>query len=238
VSVLIRELSKAYGFLWALKDVSLEFREGDCVALLGPNGAGKSTLLHHLTSMLRPTMGEITINGERLQHGNSGLRSLIGFISPDAHLYDKLTAQENLQFFVSLYGKRKSFEDIRNALDHVSLARWADEYVSVLSHGMKCRLAIAKWLLLEPKLLLLDEPYGVLDGQGVNLLENFLRKICQSGGIVVMATHNVQRILTLCSRAVILKQGKVIFDEPRREPWTSFQDAFAEFLPREDPWKA
>ena len=98
---------------------------------------------------------------------------------------------------------------------------------------MKCRLAIAKWSLLEPRLLLLDEPYGVLDGPGVDLLEGFLKGLNRNGAIVVMATHNVQRILPLCTRALILNGGKVIFDEPRREPWKSFHDAFSDFLPSE-----
>ncbi len=236
--VVVRQLSKAYGFLWALKDVGLELQPGECVALLGPNGAGKTTLLKLLSALLYPTTGEIELDGERLRQGSSPLRSSIGFFAPSEHLYESLTAKENLRFFASLYGKGRNPKELEKALDTVGLIRWSDDYVSSLSSGMKCRLAIAKWLLLEPKLLLLDEPYGVLDGSGVDLLESYLKRLCHDGGIAVMATHHVPRVLTLCSRAIILNQGRVIFDEPRQEPWENFHRAFGEFLPRGERWSS
>jgi heme ABC exporter ATP-binding subunit CcmA len=232
--VLVRNLSKAYGYFWALRDVHLEFRQGDCVALLGPNGAGKTTLLKLLSALIYPTSGEIEFDGKGLGYGNSPVRSAIGFLSPHEHLYEKLTARENLRFFISLYDKNKNLRDVDSALDQVGLARWSDAHVATFSQGMKCRLTIAKWRLLEPTLLLLDEPYGVLDGPGIDLLEAYLRGLCRTGGIVIMATHHVSRILSLCSRALILHQGKIIFDEPRQEPWETFHRAFAEFLPQAD----
>ncbi len=119
------------------------------------------------------------------------------------------------------------------ALDRVGLTGWSNDYVSSLSQGMKCRLAIAKCLLLEPKILLLDEPYGPLDGPGVDLLDDYLRGLCRSGGTVIVATHNVHRALAVCSRALILHHGRIIFNEPKKDPWESFHRAFAEFLPRE-----
>jgi ABC-type multidrug transport system ATPase subunit len=97
---------------------------------------------------------------------------------------------------------------------------------------MKCRLSIAKWLLLQPELLLLDEPYGVLDGTGIDLLETFIKDQCAKGSIVIVASHHVSRVLTLCQRALILDQGRLTFDEPKRQPWPSFDRAFSEFLPQ------
>lgn len=236
--VVVRNLSKSYGFLWALKKIDLEFKPGECVALLGPNGAGKTTLLKLISALLYPTTGEIVMDGQRLFQGSSPLRSSIGLLSPNEHLYEGLTVKENLRFFNAIYGKKKTLQDIDVVLDGVSLGRWSDDYVSSLSSGMKCRLAIAKWLLLEPKLLLLDEPYGVLDGSGVDLLEAYLERLRQNGGIVIMATHHVSRILTICSRAVILHQGSLIFDEPRQDPWENFHRTFAEFLPRGEKWNS
>lgn len=236
--VVVRGLSKSYGFVWALKKTDLELQSGECVALLGPNGAGKTTFLKLLSSLLYPTTGEILVDGEKLRQGFSPLRSSIGLLTPNEHLYEGLTLRENLRLFNSLYGRKKSLQEIENVLDTVGLSRWSDDYVSALSSGMKCRLAISKWLLLEPKLLLLDEPYGVLDGSGVDLLESYLRRLCQSGGIAVMATHHVPRVLTLCSRALILHQGELIFDEPHQEPWESFHRSFAEFLPRGEKWNS
>ncbi|MBI2989482.1 MAG: heme ABC exporter ATP-binding protein CcmA [Deltaproteobacteria bacterium] len=236
--VVVRSLSKSYGFLWALKKIDIELRAGECIALLGPNGAGKSTLLRLLSALLHPTTGEIFIDGQRLSQGSSPVRSSIGLLTPSEHLYEGLTLRENLRLFNSLYARKKSLQDMEEALNTVGLRRWSDDYVSSLSSGMKCRLTISKWLLLEPKLLLLDEPYGVLDGSGVDLLESYVKRLCQSGGIAVMATHHISRILALCSRALILHQGRLIFDEPRQEPWESFHRTFAEFLPRGDKWSS
>jgi heme ABC exporter ATP-binding subunit CcmA len=234
----VRQLFKAYGLLWALRDINFELRPGECVALLGPNGAGKTTLLKLLAGLLNPTTGEIEIGGEKLRQDSSLLRSSIGFLSPNEHLYEGLTANENLRLFNSLYGRKKSAIEIGRTLDAIGLYSWSDNYVSSLSSGMRCRLALGKWLLLEPNLFLLDEPYGVLDGSGVDLLEGYLRKLCHSGGIAVLATHHVPHVLNLCSRAIILHQGRIIFDEPRREPWDSFQRAFGAFLPRGDRWSS
>ena len=204
------------------------------MALLGPNGAGKTTLLKLLSALIYPTDGKIELAGERLPYGNSPLRSRIGFLTADAHLYDNLTVSENLRFFVSLYQGDATSERISQALVSVGLAEWAAEYVSALSHGMRCRLAIAKWSILRPNLLLIDEPYGSLDGSGVVVLEKFIKSICGAGGLVIVATHNVTRAIALCSRAIILHQGRVLFNEARQEPWDSFHRAFADFFPRED----
>jgi len=236
--VAIREVSKAYGFLWALKDINLQVDPGECVALLGPNGAGKTTLLKIISALLQPTAGEIELDSEKLDQRSLLLRSNIGFLAPQDHLYDNLTVKENLRFFNALYGKTKDQQKLSQTLDSVDLLQWSDHYVSSLSTGMRCRLAIAKWLLLEPKLLLLDEPYGVLDGSGVDLLESYLKKLCDAGNIVIIATHHVSRVLNLCSRAVILHHGRIIFDEPRQEPWDNFYRVFGEFLPRGEKWNS
>ena len=99
---------------------------------------------------------------------------------------------------------------------------------------MKCRLSIAKWALLNPGLLLLDEPYGVLDGSGVDLLEEFLKAHCRKGNLVILASHHVSRVLKICSRAIILHQGRMTFNAPRQQPWPDFDQAFREFLPHGD----
>ena len=207
---------------------------GECVALLGPNGAGKTTFLKLVAGLTHATQGEIRINGAHFTQTATELRSNIGFLAPSEHLYDNLTVRENLDFFTALYNKKQSPAAIESALGQVGLERWSGEYVSALSSGMKCRLAIAKWQMLEPGLLLLDEPYGVLDGSGVDLLEDFLKAQCRKGSVVVIASHHISRVLQLCTRAVILHQGRLTFDEPRQQPWDSFQRAFGEFLPHGD----
>ncbi|MGH7828931.1 MAG: ATP-binding cassette domain-containing protein, partial [Candidatus Binatia bacterium] len=123
-------------------------------------------------------------------------------------------------------------------LEQVGLLRWADDFVSSLSAGMKARLLIAKWMLVKSRLLLLDEPYGALDGAGVDLLDQYIFSLRGQNGIAVIATHHIHRALDLCTRALILHQGKLIFDEPRREPWESFHRAMGEFLPRGERWSS
>jgi heme ABC exporter ATP-binding subunit CcmA len=232
----VRQLAKAYGLLWALRDITLDIPPGEFVALLGPNGAGKSTLLKLLAGLIYATKGAIEIDGVDVSRAPTSVRSSIGLLAPAEHLYDNLTVRENLRFFTLLYKKKLTAAAIDAALDAVGLKHRSEEIVSALSSGMKCRLSIAKWELLAPGLLLLDEPYGVLDGNGVSLLEDFLKAHCRKGNIVIMASHHVGRVLNICTRAVILHQGRLTFNEPRQQPWDSFTQAFGEFLPHGESW--
>lgn len=233
--VTVHQLAKAYGYFWALRDLEIQVAGGERVALLGPNGAGKTTLLKLLAGLIYPSRGEIRLDGVPLTRQSNAQRAAIGLLSPGEHLYDDLTARENLEFFTALYDRQhgpiRIDDAIEEALEAVGLGRWAGEYAGALSSGMKCRLSVAKWKLLNPKLLLLDEPYGVLDGGGIDLLESFLKAQSEQGSVVIIASHHVARVLDLCTRAMILEQGKLIFDETRREPWDSFARAFGAFMP-------
>lgn len=230
----VKKLSKAYGFFWALKDLNLDLPPGELVALLGPNGAGKTTLLKLIAGLIPPSLGKIELDRMPFSHANGSSRAQIGLLAPAAHLYEDLTVRENLEFFTSLYGWKQDAGNISSALASVDLSGRADEFVSTLSSGMKCRLSIAKWALLNPGLLLLDEPYGVLDGSGVDLLEEFLKAHCRKGNLVILASHHVSRVLKICSRAIILHQGRMTFNAPRQQPWPDFDQAFREFLPHGD----
>ena len=236
--LVVDKLAKAYGFLWALKDLHLNLAPGDLVALLGPNGAGKTTLLKLLAGLIAPTAGSLELDGVMVSRGAPAARAKIGLLNPADHLYDNLTVTENLRFFLALYNRAVSPSAILTALEAVGVAERADDYVANLSSGLKCRLSIAKWQLLDPGLLLLDEPYGVLDGPGVDLLETFLKSHCARGHIAIMASHHVSRALKLCNRAVILHHGRLTFDEAKQHPWASFERAFAEFLPQGESWRS
>jgi heme ABC exporter ATP-binding subunit CcmA len=227
----VQKLSKAYGFFWALKDLNLDLPPGELVALLGPNGAGKTTLLKLIAGLIPPSLGKIELDAMPFSRANGSSRAQIGLLTPAAHLYEDLTVRENLEFFTSLYGRKHDADSINAALASVDLSSRADGFTSTLSSGMKCRLSIAKWDLLKPGLLLLDEPYGVLDGSGVDLLEEFLKAHCRKGNIVILASHHVSRVLQICSRAIILHQGRMTFNGPRQQPWPEFDKAFREFLP-------
>jgi ABC-type multidrug transport system ATPase subunit len=177
------------------------------------------------------------LDGSKFGRTSGGQRSAVGFLVPTEHLYENLTVRENLIFFTALYDKNRALAQIDAALGEVGLKHRSQDYVAALSSGMRCRLSIAKWKLLEPGLLLLDEPYGVLDGGGVDFLESFLKTLCDKGSVVIVASHHVARLLKLCTRAVILDQGKLTFDEPRQQPWDSFSRAFGEFLPHGESWR-
>ena len=228
----VDKLAKAYGFLWALRDLRFDLAPGELVALLGPNGAGKTTLLKLLAGLIAPTTGTIRIDGAPVS------RAKIGLLTPTDHLYDNLTVTENLRFFSALYNRPQRAGALEDTLQEVRLTERANDYVANLSSGLKCRVSIAKWLLLDPGLLLLDEPYGVLDGSGVDLLENFLQAQCAKGHIVIMASHHIARVLKLCSRALILHQGRLTFNEAKQRPWTSFDKAYSEFLPHGESWRS
>ena len=230
--ITIEKLAKAYGFLWALRDLDLDLAAGDCVALLGPNGAGKTTLLKLLCGLVPATSGAIYLDNVPFSRNRTDLRSRIGLLAPADHLYENLTVRENLDFFCRLYGASSATDVVDATLAHVGLGARNDDYVAGLSSGMKCRLSIAKWSLLQPDLLLLDEPYGVLDGSGTDLLETFVKRQCARGGVVILASHHVSRALDLCNRAVILSHGRLTFDERRQNPWPSFEEAFRDYLPR------
>ena len=145
-----RHLAKAYGLLWALKDVSFDLPAGEVVALLGPNGAGKTTLLKLLAGLISPTAGEIVLDGSSFSRGATVQRSAVGFLAPGDHLYENLTVRENLVFFTSLYRKNRAFAQIEGALEEVGLKHRSEEYVAALSSGMKCRLSIANGNSLSP----------------------------------------------------------------------------------------
>ena len=162
----VEKLARAYGFLWALRDVDFDLAPGESVALLGPNGAGKTTLLRLLAGLIPPTTGSIHFDRVPFLPHRVDLRARIGMLTALDHLYDDLTVQENLHFFTRLYDRDPRPTAIAEVLQDFNLERRSRELVGHLSSGMKCRLSIAKWRLLDPELLLIDEPYGVHDGSG------------------------------------------------------------------------
>jgi heme ABC exporter ATP-binding subunit CcmA len=234
----VRQLSKAFGSQWALQDINFELHGGDCVALLGQNGAGKTTLLKLLSALIQPTCGAIEIDDVNLAQASARMRARVGYFVPSAHFYDHLTVKENLRLFVALYSMNQNSADLDEALERVGLVQWRDRFVSALSAGMKCRLVLAKWLLVQPAFLLLDEPYGPLDGAGVDLLESFVSGLAQRDSAVIIATHQVPRALALCSRALVLNQGRLVFDGAPHEAGLNLDRLAASLLPRREQWNS
>lgn len=211
-----RQVSKRYARTWALKAVDLRVGPGELVSLLGPNGSGKSTLLRILTAVTRPTYGDVKIFGAPPRNG-ANVRERMGVLPHQSYLYDELTALENLRFAATMYGIRPSNDGLKEALAHVGLAHVADEQARTFSSGMRKRLALARATLHDPELILLDEPYGALDVEGIGWVDRFINELRDARKTLVIATHEIGRALSLCDRAISLRGGRVVFDGPTSE---------------------
>lgn len=209
-------LVKAYDLLPVLRKLDLSIERGEFVALLGPNGSGKSTLIRLLCGLTRPTSGVIQVGGWQLPHETYAVRAQIGLVSHKPLLYENLSAAENLQFFARLYNlPDNSIESrIADRLTQVGLAKRARDLVRTFSRGMLQRLSIARALLHNPDILLLDEPYTGLDQDAAAVLDELLRAAHSEGRTILMSTHDLPRAVVLASRVVILSRGVVGYDQP------------------------
>lgn len=211
-----RQVSKRYARTWALKGVDLEVARGELVSLLGPNGSGKTTLLRILTAVTRPTYGEVRIFGASPRNGPR-VRERLGVLPHQGYLYGELSGLENLKFAATMYGLRASRAQLEESLAQVGLSRAGAAQVRTYSSGMRKRLALARATLHDPELVLLDEPYGALDVEGIEWVDRFVTELRRAGKTLVIATHEIGRALALCDRAVSLRAGRVVFDGPTSE---------------------
>jgi heme ABC exporter ATP-binding subunit CcmA len=208
-------LRKTYGTTLVLDGVDLTIRAGEAVGLLGPNGAGKTTLLKILATVVRPTRGQARIAGHDVTRDAERVRAVVGLVAHGTHLYDDLTALENLKFWRRFAGERPDEETLQGVLAEVELDDCADLRVRTFSAGMKRRLSLARMLLTRPRVLLLDEPFSSLDQRARKWLAEYLRAFTAAGGALLMATHAFGHELDVADRLVILASGRVIADTAR-----------------------
>ncbi len=211
----IRGLRKSYEYVDALRGVDLTLARGDFLCLFGPNGAGKTTLIKIVADLLKPTSGTVEITGGPDLDGD--IRSRIGLISHQTLLYDELTARENLQFYSSLYRVPDPDDKIDSLLHTVGLHNRRNERVSTFSRGMQQRLSIARALINDPVLLLLDEPYSGLDQFAASVLSDHLKKLHAQHRTIIMVTHNLTRGLETANRIGILSEGRLVYLKDRDE---------------------
>ena len=211
-----KNLSKLYGDLPAVQNVSLHVPKGEFLGLLGRNGAGKTTLLKLLALLTRPSFGTLRIAG--LDPGGEGslARQRMGLLGHNSFLYDELTAEENLLFYANLYGVPEARRACQTTLESVGLAPFARELTRNFSRGMKQRLSIGRLFLHGPDLLLLDEPFTGLDDHASTLLETMLQEARRQGKTIVLCTHQLEFALKLADRLLILERGKVAYLGPNR----------------------
>jgi len=203
-------LGKRFGRSVALEGVDLELPAGASLAVLGPNGAGKSTLLRLIAGLARPTSGSLAVGGTPAHL--PAARARVGFIGHASLLYPYLTARENLLFAARLQQVPRAADRVEAWLERSGLARVADLPVSHFSRGMSQRLAIARGLVHDPPLVLLDEPFASLDPRAATRLAEQLASLRAAGRTLVLVTHDASRAAELSDRAIVLAAGRVVFD--------------------------
>ena len=206
-----RGLTKSYGEVVALRAMNLSIEAGARVVIFGRNGAGKTTLIKLLAGLLRPTAGSVRVSG-RLPWGSAGtVRGRIGLVTHQSYLYEELSARENLRFYARLYGVSDSENKIDQSLTRFSLENRSREPVRNLSRGLQQRVSLARAMLHDPQLLLLDEPDTGLDPSARRSLQDVLHN-SGSGLTAVIATHDIDLGLTLGNRTIVLESGRIARD--------------------------
>jgi heme exporter protein A len=210
-------LVKQFGPFVALRDLAFRVEPGEFVSLMGPNGAGKTTLLRILATLSRPTRGTVSIAGHALPKGADEARRQIGFLSHQPLLYGELSAEENLRFFARMYDLNDARARIDELLEQVDLVERRRDRARTFSRGMLQRLSIARVLLHDPRVVLLDEPFTGLDPDASDRLADTLRRLNDGQRAVVMTTHDLDRGLALCDRALLIARGRLVHGAQRKE---------------------
>tara|TARA_B100000405_G_scaffold132060_1_gene92388 strand:- start:105 stop:836 length:732 start_codon:yes stop_codon:yes gene_type:complete len=201
-------LHRDYGSVVAVDALDLSMSEGEFLTIVGPNGAGKSTLLSMLSGAMRPTTGSVSVCGEELDFARHEWRHRIGMLSHKGFLYDRMTVEENLNFYGKLFGITDLEDRIASRLRRVGLSERARSEVRKLSHGMRQRASLARALLHDPDLVLLDEPYSGLDPAAALVLRDVLEELKDGRRTVVMVTHNLREGLEMATRIAIQVGGR------------------------------
>ena len=209
----VSSVSCVFGSVVALNDLSLRVEPGTVVGIVGPNGAGKTTLIDVICGLVRPTRGSVRVLGQDVSDHAAALRARIGVLPQETALYDEVTALQNLRFAAALYGVPQPEARIAEVLDLVGLTARARDVVRGFSGGMQRRLAIARALLHNPPLLILDEPTVGVDVEARHQIWAHIRSLKAGGRTVVLTTNYLDEAEALCDRVVILRAGRVVADD-------------------------
>jgi heme exporter protein A len=222
----VKKLVKRFGLKTVLRGLDFMVQPGEFVALLGPNGAGKTTFLRILSSLSRPSMGEVSVAGHRLPGQAAAVRARLGVVSHLPLLYGDLTAEENLRFYGRMYNLPGLEARISEVLGMVGLEKRRRDLVRTFSRGMQQRLAIGRAVLHDPDVMLFDEPYTGLDQDASAMLDEVLRSVAAEGRTVVMTSHDLARAEDLATRFDILSRGSIAATAGRGELQSSNLLAF------------
>ena len=213
--ILASALTRVFGGRTAVDGVTFEVRAGEILALLGPNGAGKTTTMRMLAGLIAPTRGSVALDGIAMTRATgSALRARIGFLTESPGLWDRLTVRENLRVYGKVYGLADADARIASALDRLALASHRDARAAELSKGMRQKVAIARALLHDPKILLLDEPTSGLDPAVSRSVRQILDERRAAGCAILVSTHNLDEAERLADRVAVLQQRLLAIDTP------------------------
>ena len=206
----LKNVTKVLGDKLILRNISLSLGEGETLAVVGPNGAGKSTFFKCTVGLLQPSGGEIILDGEIIKKKSVAVKKKIGFLGHESFLYSNLTPIENLKFYGKLYKVSDLEHKSMNLLKEVGLYLFRDVPIRSFSRGMIQRLAIARVLLAEPNILMLDEPHTGLDQEAVALLNKIIKEKQKNGTSILIISHDFEQVHTLADRVAILKKGVIV----------------------------
>lgn len=211
----VKNVVKKFGDFTAVDNISFKVNKGEIFAFLGPNGAGKTTSIKMLTTLLKPTSGEVFLNGHNVTENPDETRKSFGIVFQDQSLDNELTAYENMQFHAILYGVKKEVykKRIIDLLQMVELYDRRDSFVKTFSGGMKRRLEIARGLLHHPTVLFLDEPTIGLDPQTRNHIWTYINELNKKEGVTIFfTTHHMEEVERIAKRVAIIDHGKILID--------------------------
>ena len=213
MSIKINNLSKKYKEALVVKNINFELKKGSIIGLLGPNGCGKTTTIGMILGLIKPSSGNVLINGVNIEKEKNRTKILekINFISPYVELPKKLTIEENLKVYGKLYGVNNLNEKIPNLMQDLNLIEFRNRKTGELSSGQKNRVSLAKALINEPEILLLDEPTASLDPDIGDYIRTYIEKFAsKKNTTILLASHNMNEVERLCSEVMMMKKGEII----------------------------
>ena len=213
MTIEISNLNKKYNNILAVKNINFKIDKGSIVGLLGPNGCGKTTTIGMLLGLIKPTSGTVFINGQNIENENNRTKILekVNFISPYVELPKKLTVEENLKVYGKLYGVKNLQDKILNLMEQLNLSEFKKRKTGELSSGQKNRVSLAKALINDPEILLLDEPTASLDPDVGDYIRTYIENFAsEKVTTILLASHNMNEVERLCNEVMMMKSGNII----------------------------
>ena len=210
-----KELGRKFGGLTAVENLNLNVNEGEVLGFLGPNGAGKTTTIRMLSCLIRPTWGQATVNGLNIGQDDHAIRQMVGIQTESPGFYEKLSVKRNLDFFSRLYSVTDTDKKMDRYLSLFDLSDRLNSPVSELSKGMKQKLALARALMHDPKVLFLDEPTSALDPEAAKRVREFIKELSSRGRTIFLSTHNLAEAEFLSDRIAVFSQRIIAMDTPK-----------------------